>query len=113
MRRVIAGLIEEAGREAVPPATVADAVGGLAATRVDLVVPDLNRRGESDRSVIDHVRSDPVRARTPILLLSGEFDAPDDRYARRFGVEAALPKPFEPDAFAASVSSLLAAVRPS
>ena len=97
---MLARLLRDEGHEATETAGAAEALAALAAEPHDAVVLDLHLRGESGLAVVDGVRADPALAATPIILLSGDFADPGAQEAARFGVEAVLPKPFEPELLA-------------
>jgi len=58
--------------------------------------------------VIRHVRGQPALASTPIVRISGDFAGADEREASRYGVDAVLPKPFDPQMLSETVGRLLA-----
>jgi CheY-like chemotaxis protein len=97
IRGMVARLLRDDGHEVTETAGAAEALAALVAERHDAVVLDLHLRGESGLAVVGGVRADPALAPTPIILLSGDFADPGAKEAARFGVEAVLPKPFEPD----------------
>jgi CheY-like chemotaxis protein len=104
----VAAQLADDGHEVVEAADVAGAIDALARAPADAIVLDLNLRGESGIAVVRHVRGDPALARTPIVLLSGEFATADQSEASRYGVEAVLPKPFDPEMLTDAVARLLA-----
>ena len=108
IRAMIARMLRDDGHEVTEAAAAAEALEVLGATPCDAIVLDLHLGGESGLAVADGVRADPARARTPIVLLSGDFDPADvDAAAARYGVEAVLPKPFEPERLAATLRRLV------
>lgn len=97
MRGLLARLLRDEGHEVTETAGAAEALVALAGERHDAVVLDLHLRGESGLVVVGGVRADPALAGTPVILLSGDFVEASAEEAARYGVEAVLPKPFEPD----------------
>ena len=108
IRQLIGDVLREDGHEVRETATVAEALDELALGAVDVLVLDLHLRGASGTEVLEHVRADSMLAATPVILLSGDFDGRSDDWARRYGADAVLPKPFDPDVLSETVRELLA-----
>jgi len=104
MRRLIVRELAEAGHDVVAAADAAQAAGALDAGPFELVVLDLHLGADSGLAVLADVRA---RGSTPVILLSGDFDHAADAYARRYGADAVLAKPFEPEQLSDAVGSLL------
>jgi DNA-binding response OmpR family regulator len=103
MREMIGRLLREDGHEVVEAATVAGALVELAAAACDAIILDLHLRGESGLGLVARLRADAALGSVPVVLVSGEFDGPDERQASRYGVAAVLPKPFEPEELTATL----------
>lgn len=104
MRRLIVRELAEAGHDVVAAADAAQAAGALDAGPFELVVLDLHLGADSGLAVLADVRA---RGSTPVILLSGDFDDAADAYAQRYGADAVLAKPFEPEQLSDAVGSLL------
>ena len=109
IRAMIARLLRDEGHEVTESASAAEALAALDAAPQDAIVLDLHLRGESGLLVSAGVRADPARAGTPIILLSGDFDEVSEAEATRYGVDAVLPKPFEPELLGETLRRLAAA----
>jgi DNA-binding response OmpR family regulator len=107
VRRVIARQLADEGHEVIEAADVRTAIEAIDTATIALVVLDLHLRGESGSAVIAHLRADSARAPIPVILMSGDFDGATDGYARAYGADAVMAKPFEPDALTAMVHALL------
>lgn len=110
LRGLIVSQLAEAGHDVVAAASAAEAGALLDAGPLDLVVLDLHLGAQSGLVVLEDVRA---RGSTPVILLSGDFAGPGEAYARRYGADAVLPKPFEAEQLSDVVRSLLRAPRNS
>jgi CheY-like chemotaxis protein len=97
-----------------PSYEFAEAADGAAAidlaerVRPDLVLLDVMMQGTSGLAVIEHLRSRPDLAATPIIVVSAFAAASDRSAAYAAGATEFLKKPFEPEALSSLVESLLA-----
>jgi DNA-binding NtrC family response regulator len=92
------------GYAVLEAATLAAAREALAAGGVDVVLLDLHLGNERSEALIaECAAADP---RVPVVLVTGSAEA---AAARRVGADAVLPKPFEIEALAATVSRLVSA----
>ncbi|MBI2266010.1 MAG: response regulator transcription factor [Armatimonadetes bacterium] len=62
----------------------------------DLVILDCGLPGLSGVDVCTEIRSSPIRARIPILMLTGEADLETRFLAEKAGVDHYMLKPFSP-----------------
>jgi CheY-like chemotaxis protein len=76
--------------------------------RPDLVLADVVMPGKSGYEVCEAIKSDPDLRHTPVLLLSGTFEAFDDDRAQRAGADGHITKPFEAQTLVDRVNQLLA-----
>jgi CheY-like chemotaxis protein len=86
-----------------------DALTRARAERPDLVLADVVMPGRSGYEVCEAIKSDPELRHTPVLLLSGTFEAFDEERARRAGADGHITKPFEAQTLVERVNQLLAA----
>jgi CheY-like chemotaxis protein len=100
IRGMIARLLREDGHEVTETGAAAEALAALAAAPHDAVVLDLHLRGESGLDVVERMHAEPSLTDTPVILLSGDFAGTGAEEAARYGVEAVLGKPFEPEVLA-------------
>ncbi len=71
VRRLIAGLLEEAGFEAGEADDGPTGLRLVALARTDLAVLDLALSDPPGRDVLDQIRADPPTAALPVLLVAG------------------------------------------
>jgi DNA-binding response OmpR family regulator len=109
VRGLLAATLEQGGHGVVAVADAQDALREIGRSGIDLIVLDLHLPGMSGVELLRRLRADQATARTPIVLMSGEFDGRSDGYATAYGADATLPKPFEPDELLGTVNRLLAA----
>lgn len=100
MRFLVRVTLEGAGYEVVEAHHGADALERAQHSPPDLVVTDLLMPVMSGRELIDRLRSDPETASVPILVLSANGSL------RVGDADAALGKPFDPDALLEHVRTL-------
>lgn len=92
------------GYEVLEASSLAAAREQLAAGGIDVVLLDLHLGNErSDTLIAECAAADP---RVPVVLVTGSAEIGT---ARRCGADAVLPKPFEIEALAATVSRLVPA----
>ena len=113
-RRVVVRLLTRAGaevREADSAALIADILAGWPA---DVLISDIAMPGEDGYSLIRRLRASPHAAwRTLPALALTAFARPEDQaLALEAGFQMHLPKPFEPAALLAAVTSLAALAAP-
>ena len=84
----------------------AEAIDLAERIRPDLVLLDVMMPGTSGLEVIEHLRSQPGLATTPIVVVSAFAAASDRRAAYEAGATEFLKKPFEPEALSSLVESL-------
>lgn len=108
LRAIAARVLRADGHEVVDVASAAEAIELLSAERFDVLVLDLHLGEESGLTVLERA---PVRP--PVLLVCGDFDPRNGgRDAARYGVEAALAKPFDADELCGAVRTLLEGATP-
>lgn len=75
--------------------------------RPDVMLVDALMPGKTGYEVCAEIRRDPRLCSTPILLLIGAFENPDDEEARSCGADASISKPFESQQLIDRVRELL------
>src|SRR5215211_2619422 len=83
------------------------AIKALDEIRPSVVLADIYMPGKNGYQVCSFVRSHPVFAKIPVVLLVGAFDAFDEESAKQAGATANITKPFEPGALVDLVTSIL------
>lgn len=86
-----------------------DAVSLAREIRPDVVLADVVMPGLSGYEVCEAIKQDPALADTPVLLLTGTFEAFDDARATRVGADGQITKPFEAQALVERVNEVMAA----
>src|SRR5574338_208515 len=85
-----------------------DAIARAKEARPDIVLADVVMPGKNGYEVCQAIKSDPALAKTPVLLLTGPFEAFDEQRAARAGADGHITKPFEAQALVDKVNALLA-----
>ncbi len=84
-----------------------DAIKKAGEVRPDIILTDIVMPGKNGYEVCDAVKSNPSLQGTPVLLLTGAFEAFDEQKAKQSGADAWLSKPFETQALIDKVNALL------
>lgn len=84
-----------------------DAIARAKEARPDVVLADVVMPGKNGYEVCQAIKSDPALAATPVLLLTGTFEAFDEQRAARAGADGHITKPFEAQALVDKVNALL------
>jgi CheY-like chemotaxis protein len=85
-----------------------DAVSRARESRPDIVLADVVMPGLNGYEVCEAIKSDPELRDTPVLLLTGTFEAFDEERATRVGADGYITKPFEAQALVDQVNARLA-----
>ncbi|HEX2486131.1 MAG TPA: response regulator [Myxococcota bacterium] len=85
-----------------------DAIARAREARPDVVLADVVMPGKNGYEVCQAIKSDPALAATPVLLLTGTFEAFDEQRAARAGADGHITKPFEAQSLVDKVNALLA-----
>ncbi|WP_394850179.1 response regulator [Pendulispora brunnea] len=107
-REAIQELLEDRGSRITTAASVADALEKFEHEVPDVLLSDIGMPGEDGFDLIRRVRARP-KARggaVPAAALTSFARAEDRRHALRAGFMEHVPKPVDPDALIAIVSSL-------
>ncbi len=108
IRRVLSTLLESSSFQVDEAANGSEALDRvLSGTRYDFVLLDLMMPFASGLEVLEKIRSDPRRARTPVIILTakGQDTDRDDAFAR--GADDFLTKPFSPKKLLARIHEIL------
>ena len=73
----------------------------------DIVLADVSMPGKDGYEVASFIRSDPARARIPVVLLTGAFEPLDESRCDAIGRHEVIVKPFEPREMIGKVRELL------
>lgn len=87
--------------------TIKDATQFLDHQMVELIITDLNLKGESGISFIEHIKNTPTIAHIPIITLSGEDSSSKKVEILNMGVEDYISKPFSPEELFVRINNIL------
>jgi len=76
-------------------------------SRPDVVLADVVMPGKSGYEVCSEIRNHPDLATTPVLMLTGTFEAFDEERAGQVGATGHISKPFEAQALVERVNEIL------
>ncbi|MDH5567244.1 MAG: response regulator [Myxococcales bacterium] len=85
-----------------------DAVRKAKSLRPDIVLADVVMPGKSGYEVCQAIKADPALRHIPVLLLTGTFEAFDEKRAAQVGAAGHVAKPFEAQTLVDRVKDLLA-----
>jgi DNA-binding response OmpR family regulator len=94
MAEMVGLCLLHAGHEVFHAADGGGALEAIRAERIDLVLLDLMLPVMSGLEVLKHLKSDPERARIPVVILSARSRAQDVDAGRDAGAFGYLTKPF-------------------
>lgn len=86
-----------------------DAVTQAREIKPDVILADVVMPGLSGYEVCETIKRDPALAHTPILLLTGTFEAFDEGRAASVGADGHITKPFEAQALVERVNQVMKA----
>lgn len=104
-RDTLVAFLAKHGYEVVAVANGTDALAAAAARLPGLAILDMMLPGESGLRVARAVK-DLSDDRVPVIMVSGNASAAHRDYALSVGVDAFLPKPYDPDNLLAAAESL-------
>jgi two-component system, chemotaxis family, chemotaxis protein CheY len=96
-----------AGYQVVQAANGADGLGKARASRVDMVLTDLNMPVMDGLTLIRELRKLPAFKGVPIVFLTTESDAAMKQQAKAAGATGWITKPFQQDQLLAVVRKVL------
>ena len=90
-----------------------DAITRARELRPDVILADVVMPGKSGYEVCEAVKADPNLRHIPVLLLTGTFEAFDNKRAANAGASGHVAKPFEAQTLVERVKELLAQAPPA
>ncbi len=96
MREMVSFTLKGAGYDVVEAADGQQALTALTATKVDLVIADLNMPVMDGLTLIKKLRALPQYRTTPLLMLTTEADDKKKAEGRAAGATGWIVKPFDP-----------------
>ncbi|MBY0355127.1 MAG: response regulator [Rickettsiales bacterium] len=97
MREMVAFSLKSAGFEVMEAEDGRDALKVLGASKVDVIITDLNMPNMDGIELIRALRADSVHKFTPILMLTTESDGTKKTQGKEAGATGWLVKPFNPE----------------
>ncbi|MHC4181478.1 MAG: response regulator, partial [Planctomycetota bacterium] len=85
-----------------------DAVARVREARPDIILADVVMPGMNGYEVCEAIKSDPELSHTPVLLLTGTFEAFDEERAAQVGADGHTTKPFDAQSLVDQVTARLA-----
>lgn len=109
IRRVLSAMLSREGFDVVLASDGAEGLKAIVAGVVDLVILDLVMPGANGLEVLAKIRTDPVKARTPVIILTAKGQDTDREAAFAGGADDFLTKPFSPKKLVARIREILGA----
>jgi CheY-like chemotaxis protein len=106
--RLMAFLLQRKGYGMLTATNGEEALRVLREHRPDLILLDIMMPRLDGYEVAKAIRSDPVTADIPIVMLSAKAQNEDIERGRSVGVDTYITKPFDPEKLAETVAALLA-----
>lgn len=107
IRRVLGTVLEEHGYLVTLASDGDEGLAELGRLHADLVILDLMMPGASGLEILSHIRSDPERSDTPVIILTAKGQDTDREAAFAGGANDFLTKPFSPKKLLARIEEIL------
>jgi DNA-binding response OmpR family regulator len=109
IRRVLDAMLGKEGFDVVLASEGSEGLRAIASGRIDLVILDLIMPGATGLEVLAKIRTDPVNADTPVIILTAKGQDADREAAFAGGADDFLTKPFSPKKLVARIREILGA----
>jgi len=107
MRKMVRFTLQPTGHEIIEAADGVEAFDTLKNRQVDLIITDVNMPNMDGIELTRKLRSTPLHARTPIVLLTTESSPEKKNQGRAAGATGWIVKPFNQQQLLAIVSKVL------
>ena len=107
-RKIYGSVLTHEGYEVDTAGDLESALGHLTQSHHDVIVADLYLFGPGDECLLRVVRSSPLAAHIPFVVLTGWTTEPHRHLALELGVDHFLPLPVRPRELLTILSNLLA-----
>jgi type IV pilus assembly protein PilB len=107
LRRVMKDLLEREGYQIVEAADGVSALDQVDRHAPDLILLDLNLPGLDGYEVLSQLRSRPITAEVPVIVLTAKGDEDNEVRVLRLGADDFLTKPFRARALAARLEAAI------
>jgi DNA-binding response OmpR family regulator len=108
LRRVMKDLLEREGYHVAEARDGVQALDQVDRVAPDIIVLDLNLPGLDGYGVLSHLRSRPVTAAIPVIVLTAKGDEDNEVRVFELGADDFLTKPFRARALSARLDAVLA-----
>lgn len=105
--RAVSVILRDEGHEVATARNGAEALARIAETLPDLIVSDIRMPVMDGYALAARLRAVPRTKLLPIIFLTAKGDTVDRIAGFRLGVDAYIPKPFEPDELVAVIANIL------
>ncbi len=113
------GIIRRALQKGFPEDVIREAEEGkqaltqMSQKKVDLIITDLEMPGMDGHTFLQHLKSNPVLSKKPVLVFSSKFTPEMEEQFKAMPQVRLLSKPASPERIVAEVSELLKSSQPS
>ncbi len=107
LREAVQAYLEDSGFEVIPAANAQQALQLLSTTQPQLIISDIMMPGMDGYQFLAQVRKLDPYSHLPVVFLTAKGMTADRIQGYRAGVDAYLPKPFDPEELVAIVSNLI------
>ena len=107
IRRVLSAILGSKGYDVLMASDGSQGLEELGNEAVDLVILDLMMPGANGIEILAKIRSDPLRAETPVIILTAKGQDADRDAALAGGANDFLTKPFSPKKLIARIEEIL------
>lgn len=108
MRRMVSDTLTSAGFAVVEGQNGQDALRKIGDRKIDLVITDFNMPVMGGIAFVRELRARPDFRRTPILMLTTEFEEARKKEGRAAGATGWIVKPFDPTQLLQVIARLVA-----
>lgn len=107
IRRMLEAVLGTRGYEVTTASDGTQGLEDLGDDPVDLVILDLMMPGANGLEILSRIRTDPKRAKTPVIILTAKGQDTDREAALAGGADDFLTKPFSPKKLIARIAEIL------
>lgn len=109
LRQIIVMTLQRAGYETIEAQDGVDGLAKLQASRVNLILTDVNMPNMDGITFVREVRKSSTARFVPIVILTTETQPEKMKEGQEAGAKAWLTKPFQPDQLLMVVSKVIGA----
>lgn len=107
IRRMLEAVLGTRGYDVTTASDGTQGLADLGDDPVDLVILDLMMPGANGLEILSRIRTDPRRAKTPVIILTAKGQDTDREAALAGGADDFLTKPFSPKKLIARIAEIL------